>query len=161
MKIFKIILFLAFSILVASCSSDDNDDNNLQPVTQPFFVEINGEAFEETRLLAQPNIAQNTMLITAIDAQGKDIVLGFTGDLKSGTEFKTALQSNGEDIFVPVFDTDTGGFFATSGSLILISHDETSKTMTGRFSFSGPDPNDPTKTLNFAKGEFIVDYAVL
>lgn len=158
MKVFTTILFMALAFLTTSCGGDDEDPIDKQnEITEPFFVKIDGQAFVPVQIDAAL-VANATIVIEAVNAQGKDIIIGFPSTAKPGVELKAGLiGTNGVDIFVPIYDTENG-FFATNGTLTVASHDMTTNKISGRFSFSGDDPNDASKTLNFTEGEFIVTY---
>lgn len=166
MKVVKLILVMTLGVFFASCSSDD-DSNNEDPITEPFFVKINGTDFvpaQATALLLNSSIVNldNTINIEALDAQGKDIIIGFPADVEAGDTLNAGVfGTNGTNIFVPIYDTDTGGFFATSGTLRIVSHNTTTFEISGRFSFSAPDPDNPTSTINFTQGEFMLIYVPL
>lgn len=159
MKALRLILCLSI-FTVLSCSSDDDNGPDTTPVTEPFFAKINGQDFAAVTINAAM-VAENTIAIEGIDGDNKNIVLGFTGSLTAGTEFRTILNSNGSNIFTPIYDSDEGGFFATSGTLTIVSHNETTREISGRFSFAGADPNDSNANLNFTEGEFSVTYTNL
>ena len=159
MKALQLILCLSiFTIL--SCSSDDDNGPDTSPVTEPFFTKINGQDFTAITINAAL-VSENTIAIEGINAENTDIVLGFTGNLTPGTEFRTIFNSDGTNIFTPIYDSDEGGFFATSGTLTIVSHNETTREISGRFSFAGADPNDSNANLNFTEGEFSVTYTSL
>lgn len=164
MKVLKTILLVAITVLSSSCSKDDDSNNNPDPVTKPFFVKLNGDEFVSAQTISMllDNSAlglENTFNIQATNAQGIDIIIGFSADVETGDTLKAGfLSTNGTDVFVPIYDTNNGGFFATSGTLNIVSHDRTERQISGRFSFSGSDPDDSTKTLNFTEGEFIISY---
>lgn len=156
MKVLPFILCLSI-FSMTSCSSDDDNDADRNPVTEPFFVRVNGQDFNAVTINAT-FVGANTIAIEGIDPDDKNIVLGFTGNLVAGAEFRTILNSTSSNIFTPIYDSEDGGFFATSGLLTIISHDENTNEISGRFSFSGEDPNNSNSSLNFTDGEFSVVY---
>ncbi|MGB3606964.1 hypothetical protein [Psychroserpens sp.] len=161
MKVLQtVVLILVFS-LVASCSSDDDSsDENLDPVTQPFFVKINGQDFLQTSITTVD--FGDTINIEAVNANDVDIVLGFPKNLATGESLQAGVfNSNGTDVFVAIYDTDGDGFIATSGQLTIVSHNLETKEISGRFNFSGPNFGANGGTLDFTEGEFIVNYGIL
>ncbi|WP_179009181.1 DUF6252 family protein [Winogradskyella forsetii] len=157
MKVLKTMCVLVLLILMVSCSSEDDSSNNQNPITEPFFVKINGEDFVPLQIEAV--LTAGTINIEGINTEGVDVIIGFSSDFESGDVLNAGLfGTNGTDIFVPIYDTDNGGFFATSGILTITAHNRDTNEISGRFNFSGPDPDDSTSTLNFTEGEFMVTY---
>ncbi|WP_026754117.1 DUF6252 family protein [Sediminibacter sp. Hel_I_10] len=157
MKLFKILFCFAFAVLAVSCSNDDDSNDDQSPITEPFFVKVNGQDF--TPLEINATVAGSSILIEAINSQDKDVVIGFSETVEARDVLSAGVfGSNGTAIFMPIYDSDNGGFFATNGTLTIASHNRETNEISGRFNFSGPDPDNSSSTINFTEGEFKVTY---
>jgi hypothetical protein len=152
MKHFKLILFVALTISIFSCSSDDG--NNSQSVTEYFNYTDDSQVLTVTSWQAYRS--ENSLAVTAATSQGKSLQFEFNaqGNLGSASTYSS-------DFSVPSRYSQAY-YSEESFNFEMVNFDETNKTV--EVNFSGKvyeDEHDLTSPFVNISGSFLVKYSVV
>ena len=173
MKAFKFTFILALMVSIALVSCDDEpltgtfiDESGVpdgtdggtgggsEEVIAPFFAKVEGVEFSETELEAY--IFNNKLWVRGTDAATSKITLGLPVDIAVG-DF-TIDQTTYTGIFEENVAPDTYFTRADSGTITIIAHDTTAKTISGKFNFISTPTGNTSPLYNITEGEFNVSY---
>ncbi len=130
LKNFKILLFITVTLFVlTSCNKDDN------PGTGTVKAKINGSSITFKNITA---IKASELITISAENNKKDKSLSFTipGKISEGTYD----LSDDNDAILIIYEngnSETGGYFATSGELKITNHDKNKNKLEGSFHFKG------------------------
>jgi len=173
MKAFKFTFILALmaSITLVSCDNEpltgtfidesgvpDGTDGGTgggsEEVVAPFFAKVDGNEFSED--LIEAYIFNNKLWIRGTDATTSKITLGLPEDIGEGEFQFDATTFTG--IFEENVAPDTFFTRADSGTITIIAHDTTAKTISGKFNFVSTPTGSTSPLYNITEGEFNVSY---
>ncbi|WP_339887512.1 DUF6252 family protein [uncultured Flavobacterium sp.] len=152
MKHLKLILFIALTISVFSCSSDS--DNDPQSATEYFNYTDDNEVLSVTSW--QAFRSENSLAVTASTSQGKSLQFEFNaqGNLGSASTYSS-------DFSIPSRYSQAY-YSQESFNFEMVNFDETNKTI--EVNFSGKiyeDEHDLSSPYVNISGSFLVKYTVI
>ncbi|TRX58292.1 hypothetical protein FNH22_14635 [Fulvivirga sp. M361] len=94
------------------------------------------------------------LVLSSGDDSGKSITLTIPSNIETGTY---GLGSAGAE-HAAVYTSGTTSFNTTSGSLVITSHNTTTRVIIGTFTFAAQSPSNSNTTVNVTNGSFDIAY---
>lgn len=146
-RIFSILLFLSFSLFIASCSSDDNPTGNDDPSSfqlGTMKATINGSSWQSNQ--AQGTLAGISIIISGASLEGNSITITFP-ETEPGTYSNAYASYNQVNMSNPY---DQKVYSAAKANYTIDSYD--GEVISGTFSFTGELQNgDGTSEIKNGK----------
>jgi hypothetical protein len=135
-------------------NTDDNNDGNSNIEVAPFYANVDGVEFTETSL--QSYLLNEKLWVRGTDAELNKITLGFPTEIAVGT-FEIVPDA---DTYEGIFSDNANNVLARAdtGSITIITHDTTAKTISGTFNFTATPSSSTTPKYEVTEGEFNVSY---
>lgn len=153
------VVALVFNVFFLSCSSDDSNSSSGQG---QFFCKIDGTDFNPTFKSGFVEPISGVLLLTGENSNGRGLQLFMPTNIQAGTyvtsDFVSTLQ--GVQMLYNRVDEDGEFGFAEEGTLTIISHNVSNRTIKGTFSFEGTILNNSTP-FNVTEGSFELRYSSL
>ena len=141
---------------IPSDSAEDTNDNsdNTDTVVSPFFANVEGLEFSDSN--PESYLLNNKLWVRGTDTQLKKITIGLPTDVPAGTYEIVADIDTYEGIFSDSANNILAR--ANSGSITIISHDISAKTINGTFNFIASLSGNAASQFEITEGAFNVNY---
>jgi hypothetical protein len=135
---------------IISDSNGNLPENNLTP----FFAKVESIEFNED--LLQSYILNNKLWVRGTDLDSNKLTIGFPTDIVEGTYEITNENEAYQGLFLENISNTLAR--ANTGTIVIVSHDTESNTISGTFSFIATPSGNPTPEFEVTEGEFNVSY---
>lgn len=152
-------LFLLKTVFLFLVACSNNDKNNSQSIMQHFFCKINNVDFNPQFKSGVSLSTSTVILLTGENNNGKIVQLTVPKNITPGVYTVTNNDPSVLGIYMQHTRSDNDGDFAmaTDATLTIISHNQTTKTIKGTFSFTGRILND-NALITVSDGSFEIKY---
>lgn len=152
-------LFLLKTVFLLLVACSNNDNSNSQSTMQQFFCKINNVDFNPEFKSGVSESISSVILITGENNNGKIVQLAVPNNITPGDYSIINNQPSVLGLFMQHTHSENDGDFgfATNATLTIISHNQTTKTIKGTFSFTGTIVND-NSLFTISDGSFEIKY---
>ncbi|MFC4635204.1 DUF6252 family protein [Dokdonia ponticola] len=150
---FTRILFLCILpvVIMSSCGQQETKQKASQTLTNSFTAEVNGKPYEAVHVTGFITPGLHTLLLTGAMGTGEDIQLFLPEDITAGTYDFPSIQGKYQE------NEEQSGF-ATNGTLTILSHSTTNKTIKGSFHFTTKPLLKGDPSFDITEGSFDISY---
>jgi hypothetical protein len=141
---------------IPSDSAEDTDDNsdNTDTAISPFFANVDGVEFSDVE--PESYLLNSMLWVRGTDTQLKKITIGLPTDIPAGT-YEIVADN---DTYKGIFSDSANNILAraNSGSITIIAHDISAKTINGTFNFIATLSGNTASQFEITEGAFNVSY---